>query len=178
MIYLTPITFNGKQPNTPRVVVANRDDNNSQALPIRLPVLDAAQTVTLHWVDSDANGQEIPLEARSVPGEYLWVVSETDTRKKTDLSVWLEITVGDDTLWVSDTFIASVGQRLSHNNIIAQRYPDKLQELIDAVRELQNNDSSGTVTSVNGVPPDENGNVEIEAITDEELDQLMAALEA
>lgn len=173
MIYLTPITFNGKQPNTPRVVVANRDDNNSQALPIRLPVLDAAQTVTLHWVDSDANGQEIPLEARSVPGEYLWLVSETDTRKKADLSVWIEINAGDDTLWVSDTFIASVGQRLSHNNIIAQRYPDKLQELIDDVRELQENDSSGTVTSVNGVYPDENGNVEIETVSQEEIGEAV-----
>lgn len=39
------------------------------------------------------------------------------------------------------------------------------------------NKMSGAVLSVNGVAADENGNVAIEAITDEELAALMAALE-
>lgn len=137
MIYLSPITFNGKHPNVPRIIIGNRDDNNSQALPIRTPVLSDAQIAELHWVDSDAHGQVITLNSE-VAGDYLWEITELDTRRKTNLTCWIEIKGNDNNmLWVSDTFIAIVGQRIEQNLMIADRYPDKLQQVMDDVKELQ-----------------------------------------
>lgn len=137
MIYLSPITFNGKHPNVPRITIGNRDDNQSQALPIRTPVLSDTQIAELHWVDSDAHGQVITLNSE-VAGDYLWEVTEADTRRKTNLTCWIEIRGSDNNmLWVSDTFIAIVGQRIEQNLMIADRYPDKLQQVMDDVKELQ-----------------------------------------
>lgn len=55
----------------------------------------------------------------------------------------------------------------------SKNYTDKQIEKAS----IKGEDLSRYVQSVNGKTPDENGNVQIEVITDDELTKLMAALE-
>ena len=106
---------------------------------------------------------------------FTWLVSQDSTQLVGYLTFSVAFRCHDESgniiyEWGTDTFSRiTILEKSRHAQTVIDKNPDVIEQLREDILE-------STVRSVNGSIPDENGNVTIEAITDEELAELMLAL--
>ena len=173
-----------------------QNDHNSEIITIECPsVIEGhdmmlCNEVQIHYINVSQNGKEVskgvyetqdyalnnndPTKAR-----FSWLITRNATKYSGKLTflVRFRCVQAGEVLYqwhtTEHTSIVVLGG-MDNGEYIAEEYPDVLEQWrADILEEC----GDGTVKSVNGIDPDENGNVQIDALPDD-AEQIAMLIEA
>lgn len=194
---IDPITMEIRNANEAKKEL-NLGDHNSEIYTFEIPKvieghdMSLCNRVEVHFINISGDkaykstGVYTVKDLSAVEGEentlaFSWEVSGDATIYAGSLNYRVKFACVDENgkytykKWTDVYKGISIGDGFDNGEAIEKEYSDILSEWKSRLDALEKDGSR--VKTVNGVEPDENGNVEIDVITDEELAALLAALE-